>query len=391
MKTMTNYIDEMIVTVAEFVEMFGTEKCKEYFVKYKKLGGHKDSTITTAKQKWHIVEVVKIDKKNWYRLEGKRDEVIDRKQLQNYSNCGQDQMPYKEILQNLILIYLKNPNRKPSTTYRVLAHDLEVMSDILFIASEKITFDEQKAYYGNLDEKYKKYGYVMFWDAVNKETQRIRKHIESVLKDMKEKGIIRHMDVVNAVSLDQHGREIHNPIIVGEVAKIDKMLKRLREKHEVIATDIRYKPKNLSVLAYKEDEYKYLQSLGYEYVYDAVYINLIATDKEIQNYMKDALVTDFKKEHLAFAYQKAVARENSFFNDVVRVKDNHKLHKIVGGKKKSEVLKGTFSAYDSILIDELLNDGIKQEKFGKTYATNYKESLKTIQDVLDKEEYKSNL
>lgn len=388
---MTNYIDEMIVTVAEFVEMFGTEKCKEYFVKYKKLGGHKDSTITTAKQKWHIVEVVKIDKKNWYRLEGKRDEVIDRKQLQNYSNCGQDQMPYKEILQNLILIYLKNPNRKPSTTYRVLAHDLEVMSDILFIASEKITFDEQKAYYGNLDEKYKKYGYVMFWDAVNKETQRIRKHIESVLKDMKEKGIIRHMDVVNAVSLDQHGREIHNPIIVGEVAKIDKMLKRLREKHEVIATDIRYKPKNLSVLAYKEDEYKYLQSLGYEYVYDAVYINLIATDKEIQNYMKDALVTDFKKEHLAFAYQKAVARENSFFNDVVRVKDNHKLHKIVGGKKKSEVLKGTFSAYDSILIDELLNDGIKQEKFGKTYATNYKESLKTIQDVLDKEEYKSNL
>lgn len=387
---MTSNNDEMILTVGEFADIFGTEKCKEYYVKYKKLGGHKDSTITTAKQKWDIVEVVKIDKKNMYRLAGKRDEEIDRKQLQNYSNCGQDQLPYKEILQNLILIYLKNPNRKPSTTYRVLAHDLEVMSDMLFFASEKITIDEQKAYYGNLDEKYKKYGYVMFWDAVNKETQRIKKHIESVLKDMKEKGIIRHMEVVNAVSLDKYEREIHNPITYSEVGKIDKMLKCLREKHEVTATNIRYKPKSPTVLAYKEDEYNYLQSLGYEYVYDAVYIDLIATDKEIQNYMKDSLVTDFKKEHLAFAYQKAVARENSFFNDIVRVKDNHKLHKLLGGKKKSEVLKGTLTAYDSILIDELLNDGIKQEKFGKTYATNYKESLKTIQDVSDEKENASN-
>ncbi|WP_040204313.1 hypothetical protein [Neobacillus jeddahensis] len=387
---MTSYNDEMILTVAEFAEMFGTEKCKEYFAKYKKLGGHKDTTITTAKQKWHIVEVVKIDKKNLYRLAGERDEEVERKHLQNYSNCGQEQMPYKEILQNIILIYLKNPNRKPSTTYRVLARDLEVMSDVLFFASEKITIDEQKGYYKNLDDKYKKYGYVMFWDAVNKETQRIRKHIESVVKDMKEKGIIRHMDVVNAVSLDKFGREIHDPIIVSEVCKIDKMLKSLREKHEVTATDIRYKPKNLSVLAYKEDEYKYLQSLGYEYVYDAVYIDLIATDKEIQNYMKDSLVMDFKKEHLAFAYQKAVARENSFFNDVVRVKDNHKLQKILGGKKKSEVIKGTLTAYDSILIDDLLNDGIKQEKLSKTYATNYKESLKTIQDVSDEKENASN-
>ncbi|MCP1190800.1 hypothetical protein NKR17_17270 [Priestia flexa] len=391
METMTNYNDEMILTVAEFAEMFGTDKCKEYFAKYKKLGGHKDSTITTAKQNWHVVEVVKVNKKNWYRVAGKRDEEIERKQLQNYSNCGQDQMPYKEILQNLILIYLKNPNRKLSTTYRVLAHDLEIMSDILFVASEKVTIDEQKAFYKNLDAKYKQYGYVMFWDAVNKESQRIWKHIESVLKDMKEKGIIRHMDVVNAVSLDKFGREIHNPISVNEVSKIDKMLKRLREEHEITATDIRYKPKSASVLAYKEVEYKYLQAFGYEYVYSAIYIDLIATDREIQNYMKDSLVVDFKQEHLAFAYQKALARENSFFNDVVRVNDNHKLHKIFGGKKKSEVLKGTLTAYDSILIDELLNDGIKQEKFGKTYATNYKESLKTIQNVLDEEENASNL
>ena len=272
-----------------------------------------------------------------------------------------------------------------------LAHDLEIMSDILFVASEKVTIDEQKAFYKNLDAKYKQYGYVMFWDAVNKESQRIWKHIESVLKDMKEKGIIRHMDVVNAVSLDKFGREIHNPISVNEVSKIDKMLKRLREEHEITATDIRYKPKSASVLAYKEVEYKYLQAFGYEYVYSAIYIDLIATDREIQNYMKDSLVVDFKQEHLAFAYQKALARENSFFNDVVRVNDNHKLHKIFGGKKKSEVLKGTLTAYDSILIDELLNDGIKQEKFGKTYATNYKESLKTIQNVLDEEENASNL
>ncbi|MGG4267320.1 hypothetical protein [Peribacillus simplex] len=61
--------------------------------------------------------------------------------------------------------------------------------------------------------------------------------------------------------------------------------------------------------------------------------------------MKDILITDF-----TFAYQKSIARENSFFNDVIRAKDNHKLHKFLGVKKKSEVLKGTLTAYDSIDI-----------------------------------------
>ncbi|PGT78169.1 MULTISPECIES: hypothetical protein [Bacillaceae] len=383
-------------TLAEFINEFGDVKQRESLVKGKGNVNKRtlDSVIKKA-SKFYELDSITVKGRGVDKIItcGKeRHEVLNDKEIYNYSNCGnREQMPYKEIIQNLILIHLNEKNRKPSTTYRVLAHDLEIMSDVLFSSSNMVTAEEQKNYYKNLDAKYKKQGFAVFWDNVSKESQRIIRNVESVLNDMKEKGIIRHMDVVNAVSLDKFGREIHNPITYIEVNKIDMMKRKLRGKHEVTITDIRYKPKSPAVVAYKEDEYNFLQSFGYEYVYDAVYIDLIATDKEIQNYMKDSLVTDFKKEHLAFAYQKAVARENSFFNDIVRVKDNHKLHKLLGGKKKSDVLKGTLTAYDSILIDELLNDGIKQEKFGKTYATNYKESLKTIQDVLDEEESKSNL
>ena len=113
-------------------------------------------------------------------------------------------------------------------------------------------------------------------------------------------------------------------------------------------------------------------------------IYFTATDKEIKNYMKESVIADFKKEYLAVAHNKAITRENSSVNDVVKVKDNLKLFKEFGGKKKSEVLK--MSAFDGIDVvdladEELIYNSITLEKLNRTYASNYKESLKTIQDV----------
>ncbi|WP_144559697.1 hypothetical protein [Bacillus thuringiensis] len=292
-----------------------------------------------------------------------RKEVLNENEIYNYNNCGQGQLPYKELIKNLILIYLKNENSKSTTTYKVLTHDLGVMDNLLYMASKKVTAEERKAFYNNLDGKYKEYGWAMFWDVVDIESERIKDNVKSALKEMKSKKIIRHMDIVNAVIKDKNGKEIHNPITVIEAKKIDDMKRKIREKHNITFIDIRYKPKHPSVIAYKEDEYEFLQSLGYEYVYDAICIYLIETDKEIDKYMKNSLVKDFKMEHLQHAYELALKRESIFHNNFVE---------LLGGKSKPKHM-----VNNRPTAKELIED----EKSQHTYALNYRKSLKTIQDV----------
>ena len=345
-----------------------------------------DALIKTILQHFESVEVDGKGSTRTFICVGKRNEILDRKELQNYANSGnRDQMLYKDLFEQLVMFYLNSENRKLTTTYKVLAHKSGAMSDVLFFASKNVTVEEQKNYYKYVNDKYKKHGHDIFWDVIGTESQTIIRNVKSVVKDMEVKKIIRYMDVVNAVELDEYGFECpHEPIHPLLAKQIDDKKTELCEKHDVTHTDIRYKPKSPAVIAYKEEEYEYLQSLGYEYVYDAVMIYFTATDKETKNYMKESVIADFKKEYLAVAHKKAMKRENSSVNDTIKVKDNLKLHKEFGGKKKSEVLK--LSAFDGIdvldLADkELIYDSIKLEKLNGTYANSYKESLKTIQVV----------
>lgn len=376
-----------IYTLEQLVMEFGNDKQKESLVKN---NGNLNirtfnSLITTVKQHFESVTVEGKGKKRMITCEGKRTEVLDRKELQHYSNSGnREQLPYKELLEQLIMIYLNNDNRKLTTTYKVLAHESGAMSDMLFFASRNVTAEEQKNYYKDVNDKYKKHGYDVFWNVIDTESQTLIRNIKSVVKDMEIKEIIRYMNVVNAVKLDKDGHKYHEPINPLTAKKIDDKKTELREKHDVTFTDIRYKTKSPAVIAYKEDEHVYLQSLGIEYVYNAVMIYFTATDKEIKNFMKESVIADFKKDYLAFAHKKAMTREKSFLDDVISVKDNVELVEELGGKLKSEVLKMTvFDGIDVIDIvdEELICNTVTLEKLNHTYASSYKEALKVIQDV----------
>ena len=171
-------------------------------------------------------------------------------------------MLYKDLLEQLVMFYLNSDNKKLTTTYKVIAHGSGAMSDMLFFASKKVTVEDQKNYYKNLNDKYKQHGQDIFWDVINTESQTLIRNVKSVVKDMEVKKIIRYMDVVNAVKLDADGHEYHEPIHPLLAKEIDDKKTELREKHDITHTDIRYKPKSPAVVAYKEDEHEYLQSLG---------------------------------------------------------------------------------------------------------------------------------
>ncbi|MED2246870.1 hypothetical protein P4Y88_27560, partial [Bacillus thuringiensis] len=111
---MANYNDEMILTNAELVERYGNEKQKNHFAKYKKFKSRdiKVAVMTTANEEYEFVE--ELGKRKGFRLAGKRNEKLDRKQLQNYSNSGnREQLPYKEDIRTATIQYLnkhKNDN-----------------------------------------------------------------------------------------------------------------------------------------------------------------------------------------------------------------------------------------------------------------------------------------
>lgn len=98
---------EGIMTTGEVVEMHGTERCKWYFSKYKKLGGHKQQLHNELDAVYVNWENVKVGRKNNYKLGEKRSvkmEIQDSRKGNGKS--------YPTDLENnalmLILLTLKN-------------------------------------------------------------------------------------------------------------------------------------------------------------------------------------------------------------------------------------------------------------------------------------------
>ncbi|PPA68879.1 hypothetical protein [Jeotgalibacillus proteolyticus] len=314
-----------------------------------------------------------------------RKEVATERQ-DNRKNNGKGQIPYEEVVRNLTLLYLNQDKDKPATiTVSALAHKLGLMSDTLHIASKKITAKQQMAHYDNLVSKYK-VGYSFFWHIVSKESKRIKDHLNSILTRMSRDGIIYYRDVTNAVVIEDKKKE-PNPIDNVKAFQIKKMQANLREKHDITIVDIIYRSNHRNVLAYKEDEERYFNSLGIEYVYDAKIIGVIATDKEIENYMKDNLIIDFKLSHVENAKRLANNIQDQFYNKLLKAQDNSKLIEELGGRKKPEhsIFKGT--EYELVMKDSqrLSYDAIAQAKVSRTYPIEYSEKLKAIQGVLEEE------
>ncbi|QNK49393.1 hypothetical protein H7F28_03535 [Brevibacterium sp. PAMC23299] len=339
---------------------------------------------------WHKVELSGNGADRIITCIGKKEVPTERQD--NRVNNGQGQIPYEGIIRNLVLLYLNQDKDHPATTtIKVLARELGLMSDTLYFASKKITSNQQKAHYDNLDKKYQ-VGYSMFWHIVPRESERIKNHLKSVLKKMSEAGIIYLRDVTNAVTIDENG-ENHNPIDNIQAFEIKKTQRNLREKHDVTVADLRYRPKHHKVLAYKEDEQEYFDSLDIHYIYDAMIIGLIATDKEIKHYMKDSLIIDFKNSHACNAERLAKKIQDDFFNKLLKAKDNHKLVEELGGQAKPEhaIFKGT--EYELVVQESqrLAYDAIAQAKVADTYPNEYSNKLRAIQDVDEQEKNKCNL
>ncbi|MCM3675026.1 hypothetical protein M3699_14305 [Peribacillus simplex] len=375
---------------------FGTDAIKRSFEKKKarsvKGKGNLDGretkqVITEMRRYFNLVEIEGKGANRIFVCKGEREEVLDKKELQNYSNCGQGQMIYRTTLEELILMYLKYGNRKYlTTTTRKLAHEIGAITKEMYELSRLKGQEERSDYYKKITEieAFTGVDYSLLFDVANRETERILNNIETILEDLRQNNIILYVTVTNGVIEGERGKpeehEMLDPMLVAEIVVKQR---HLREKHNVEFNDLRFRLNDERVKAYKKEEWEYLKTFGYTRIYNTKLIVLKACDKEIVNYFKKRkeLKEVFMLEHREFAIDKAKNRNNDFFNKPAKVRNNKHLVASLGGRAKKEVFKETETEYDKVFGTDLLEyDFLTQIKFSKAYGECFGELLKLLQE-----------
>ncbi|MEK5065671.1 hypothetical protein [Cytobacillus sp. FSL R5-0596] len=381
---------EIRFSVEEVAYKFGTEAVIKSFERKKanskkgngNLDGKETKQVTTEMLRYF--ENVKVEGKGAKRVfigTGKREKVLDKKQLQNYSNCGKGQMVYRTTLEELILMFLKYGNRKYlTTTTRKLAFEIGSITKEMYELSRLKGQEEKRDYHKKLVEieDFTGVNYSLLFDVANRETERILNNIETILEDLSVNNIIHYLPVTNGVIEGERGKpeehEILDPLLVAEI--ITKQ-RQLREKHNVEIEDLRFRLKDERVKAYNKEEREYLKTLGYTRIYNTNMIVLKAWDKEIENYFKKRkeLKEVFMLEHREFAIEKANTRNYDFFHKPAKVK---KPLKWFGGKPKS---KFNDTEYDKIFGTHPLElDYITHLKLANAYAEEFGKLLSLLQE-----------
>jgi len=360
-------LEQAVHEYGNFEQIKGFEKVKSESKKGK--GNLKaNNFIALERTIQQHFEDVKVEGKGSNRIficDGELEELKKREDFRINSG-NRNQLPYKEDIREAIITHLNNTNEL-TTTYRQLLKKLGVISDIMYVASRKFSVNEQKAFYENLDDKYKEFGHAIFWDVVQREYSRLESNIKSVLTDMAKKKIIKMSNVTN---VRYHGQSEHETLHVSDAKEIDDKKTELREKYDITMRDVMFNTsdKRKQIEDYKKELKAYFEKDNIDFVYDAVAIYITATKKEIERYKARELTKTIKQKHLQHAYEKALARqekENQLLEllggKAKQESENEELEEIKQEEKKQEILTN--------------KQQIKNKKLAKCYADEYKSTL----------------
>jgi hypothetical protein len=310
-------------------------------------------------------EDVKVEGKGSNRIficDGELEELKKREDFR-INNGNRNQNPYKEDIRKIVLNYLIEHKEDTFTLRRMLEH-LNIVDSTFSLASKKYNINERKAFYKNLDDKYKEYGHAIFWDVVQREHRRLSDNLKSVLDDLVKSKLIKKYDMTFAVMIED---DKHERISYEEAKDIYEYLVELREKNKVTLKEIMFSTSE-DVRQYKQDEKKYLESLGIKYIYDGFKIIMNATKKEMERFNKNVLSKELKQKHLQRAYEKALEREEKenqllelLGGKMKKESENQELNEIKQEEKKQEILTN--------------QQQIKDKKLSKCYADEYKSTL----------------
>ena len=314
---------------------------------------------------------------------GKREKALNKKELQNYSNCGKGQMKYQDLLEELVLMYLKYGYRYHKIiTVRRLAYECGAVTKEMYEFSRLKGHEEKKDFFEKFieSEKYGSHEFDLLYEVATKEVGRITKNIESILKSLLERKIILYYPITHGIVEGKNNKEDkHEVLLLETVLDIKSKQSSLREKHSVSMRETLFSYKNNRVKEYKKEEWEYLMLHGYKRIYTTAHIELNEWDKEVDDPINEwnSLKEIFRKSFISHAFQCAEKRNDAFFDKAARVREPLK---ILGGKRKP---KGAWMAteYDKVFGSNILQTQyIIQLKFSKIYSLEYERLLTKLQN-----------
>ena len=383
---------EFEFNVEEAAKGFGTEAIVRSFerikLESKKGKGNIDGrdtklVILRMNLEFENIQVIGRGANRIFICTGKRGAALNKKELQHYSNCGKGQIKDEDLLEELVLMYLKYGNRYHKIiTARRLAYECGAVTKELYEFSRLRGHEEKREFYKKFveSEKYESHEFDLVYDVASKEVGRITRNIESILKNLKERKIIIYNKLTHGIIEGKdYEEDKHEVLQLAAVLDIKNKQSSLREMHSVSMRETLFSYRNNRVKEYKKEEWEYLMLYGYKRIYTISHIELIDWNKEVDNPINEwnSLKSIFRRNFISHAFHNAEERNNAFFDKPARVREPLK---ILGGKNKP---KGTWMAteYEKIFGSNTLQTHyIIQLKFSRIYSLEYERILTKLQN-----------
>jgi hypothetical protein len=289
-----------IFTLAEAVAKFGDESKRKAIIANK--GNLKanqfNSLITTVEQHYESVTVKGKGKKRNIICEGKRAEVLDRKELLNYDNCGQGQITYGYELHNTVLKHILDNCKNNLKNISLNRWLIDVGLIDLRLGRASWSEDERKSHIAQLMKQYndEKNGVILFTQSdievieqfTSLELKRLKRNIASVFEKLAGAGIIIHKKSMFGCPVGDEDDEEelnHRELTDDEIEQVANLKRELSSKHNVSLDEVGWKTKNKHVIAFKKEFDAELKAMGFKYVYETHGCVVQVSDNQIEKFI----------------------------------------------------------------------------------------------------------
>jgi hypothetical protein len=353
---------ETILTKAEAVAKYGSDDCKNHFLKYRKFTNKKieNALIKTLEQYYISVDIVKQGRANVYRLGEERKEKVERKRNLggNISN-GAWKIAYTKNLDIIVVSHLEN--KKVITGAQTLNKwclDFGLISNEMYhLVMSKYNDTAKKNHVKKLKQNnIIKEGQERIIDDYIETFQNLQGQLVSALNRMQKLNIIEYYPVIKAVLKNGETINLHE-ITYQELLSKKRELMKKYDVDEWYLNTYKNSKKSINYMVEWAEVLDNIKDLGgnvlkLDYYYTAYAIMLKATEKKIINYLrtynKDVIQAFesnqtsflnnnelfFHDKRKDFIYEKAEVKTDNFLNGTVPPKKVRDLQKELGGKLK---------------------------------------------------------
>ena len=255
----------VLLSKMEAIDKYGTEAQKGHYEKYGKFKDRKyeNRFIKTLEQHFESVEIVKDTKPYMYRLEGIREQPVER---QDGRKDNGKILEYRFELNSLVLDYMTRECTDEYFTYNSLSQWLKkvgiVDKELHYIPYNR---DMQQYHLEHMQKQQIEYtNPVVVKNFTKIVMERFKANIASIFKKLSKLGLIEYKKESVGCQLDDE----HRPLTKEEYSEIKKLYRELRSNYGFTKADLYNEDINMDVERFNVEFHQELKlQFGLKYTY----------------------------------------------------------------------------------------------------------------------------